>query len=223
MPDRQIHELINELSCILVRYSEKVVQQLSHALHNTEAQHEALQQGSYGNESTNLEERCLTYLALQQPVAKDLRAIVTIIKINDELHHISDLSRNIIKRMKEIQPEMVEHFGFENMAMNAKEMVIKAIDSFVEKDDSLARKLHEMDDAIDTTHRNIFNTATAMMKNPDADIDQLIASLSISRYIERMADHAVSIANEVIFLVTGEMIRHAEWSYEELLKSRNNQ
>ncbi|TLU53194.1 MAG: phosphate transport system regulatory protein PhoU, partial [Chlorobium sp.] len=160
---------------------------------------------------------CLAFLATQQPVARDLRAIVSIIKINDDLKHIGALSMHIIDRMPEISPEMLESFEFENIAIHAGEMVNKSIEAFIAKDHILARRVSEMDEVIDSIHRKVFKRVTSLMKSPNSDVDELIAALSISRYIERMADHAARIANEVVFLVTGEIIRHKEWAYEYLI------
>jgi phosphate transport system protein len=228
MPERPVHTLIKELSKILVQLSDKVVDDFLHALHAIK-HHDELgvrQIRIVDNEidvaEVNLEERCLAFLATQQPVAKDLRAIVSIIKINDDLKHIGALTLHIIERMPEISPEMLESFEFENIALHAGEMVKKSIEAFVTKDNILARRVGEMDDVIDSIHRKAFKMATALMKSPNADVEELIAALSISRYIERMADHAARIANEVIFLVTGEIIRHTEWSCEYLVSSSHD-
>ena len=225
MPERPVHTLIKELSQILVQLSDKVVKNFLDALHAVKHHDEqgARQIRMVDNEidmaEVNLEERCLAFLATQQPVAKDLRAIVSIIKINDDLKHIGALTVHIIDRMPEISPEMLESFEFENIALHAGEMVKKSIEAFVTKDSILARRVGEMDDVIDSIHRKVFKKVTSLMKNPNSDVDELIAALSISRYIERMADHAARIAYEVVFLVTGEIIRHTEWSYEYLVTS----
>ena len=214
MSERPVHELINELSQVLVQLSDKVVGNLHDALYAVKHQDEQgarkirMVDDEIDVAEVNLEERCLAFLALQQPVAKDLRTIVTIIKINDDLERIGDLAVHIIERMPEISSEMLESFEFERMGMLAGEMVKQSIEAFVSKDRILADHVCALDEEIDIKHRSVFKKATALMKAPDADIDQLIAALSISRYIERMADHASRIANEVIFLVTGEIARH---------------
>ncbi len=223
MPDRPVHLLIKELSQILVQLSEKVVENFLAALHAVKEHDE---QGAYQIRmaenkidvvEVNLEERCLAFLATQQPVARDLRAIVSIIKINDDLKHIGALSLHIIDRIPAISPEMLESFEFENIAIHAGEMVNKSIEAFIAKDHILAGRVSEMDEVIDSIHRKVFKRVTSLMKCPNSDVDELIAALSISRYIERMADHAARIANEVVFLVTGEIIRHKELAYEYLI------
>ncbi|MEI7934306.1 MAG: phosphate signaling complex protein PhoU [Chlorobiaceae bacterium] len=225
MSERPVHILIKELSQILAQLSGKVVGDFLDALHAVKnhddygARHIRIVENEIDVAEVNLEERCLAFLALQQPVAMDLRAIVTIIKINDELKHIGDLAIHIIDRIPEISPEMLESFEFENICMHAGEMVKKSIEAFVSRDSILARQVSAMDEDIDSIHRKVFKRVTSLMKKPDSDVDQLIAALSISRYIERMADHATRIANEVVFQVTGVTVRHSEWSYEQLITS----
>ncbi len=227
MSERPVHELIKELSQVLVQISSKVVGNLLNALHAVKHQDEQVARkirmvdDEIDLAEVNLEERCLAFLALQQPVARDLRTIVTIIKINDDLERIGDLAVHIIERMQDISPEMLESFEFENMGLLAGEMVKKSIEAFVTKDRILADQVCALDEEVDVKHRAVFKKVTALMKASDSDINQLIAALSISRYIERMADHASRIANEVIFLVTGEIVRHRGGFYEKLIESLN--
>jgi phosphate transport system protein len=225
MSERPVHEYIRELSMVLVQLSDKVLQNYFEALQAIKSRDEqsARRVRMVDNEidmaEVNLEERCLAFLALQQPVAKDLRTIVTIIKINDDLERIGDLAVHIIDRIPEIGPGMLENFEFETMGMQAGEMVKKSIEAFVEKDRVLADEVRALDEQIDIMHRKVFRKVTSLMKLPDARTDELIAALSISRYIERMADHATRIAHEVIYLVTGEIVRHKESSYEKHIES----
>ncbi len=216
MPERPVHELIKELSEVLVQLSDKVVGNLLASLDAVKNQDKEgarnirMVDDEIDVAEVNLEWRCLSFLALQQPVARDLRTIVTIIKINDDLERIGDLVVHIIERMPDISPEILELFAFESMGMLAGDMVKKSIEAFVAKDRILANQVCALDEEVDVMHRSVFKKVTALMKEPNADINQLIAALSLSRYIERMADHASRIANEVIFLVTGEIVRHRE-------------
>jgi phosphate transport system protein len=225
MSERPVHELIRALSLVLVQISDKVVENLFNALHAVKHQDEQgarqirLVDDEIDLAEVSLEERCLAFLALQQPVARDLRTIVAIIKINDDLERIGDLAVHIIERMPEISPGMLELFEFENMGVHAGDMVKKSIEAFISKDRLLADKVCALDEHIDLMHRSVFKKVAILMKSPDSDIDQLIAALSISRYIERMADHASRIAHEVIYLVTGEIVRHKGGFYEKLIES----
>ena len=227
MSERPVHELIRELSQILVQLSEKVSQNFFLSLNAI--QHQDVESArrvrmvdeEIDKAEVDLEERCLAFLALQQPVARDLRTIVTIMKINDDLERIGDLAVHIIERMPEISPEMLESFEFETMGVQAGVMVKRSIEAFVSKDRNLADEVCALDEEIDVMHRAAFKKVTKLMKSPEANVDELIAALSISRYIERMADHATRIAREVIYLVTGEIVRHKGDFYENLLESLN--
>jgi phosphate transport system protein len=225
MSDRPVHEHIRELSEALVELSNKVLQNFYDALSAVRNQDEErarairLVDDEIDLSEVRLEERCLAFLALQQPVARDLRTIVTIMKINDDLERIGDLAVHIIERMPEIGPEMLDSFDFETMGHHAGDMTLKAIEAFITRDRILADRVVAMDEEIDAMHSAVFKKVARQMKDSDADIDQLIAALSISRYIERMADHATRIAGEVIYLVTGEIARHTDSGYEKLIQS----
>ena len=225
MSERPVHELIKELSGVLVQLSDKVLQNFFLSLiavkhHDVEsARHIRMVDDEIDQAEVDLEERCLAFLALQQPVARDLRTIVTIIKINDDLERIGDLAVHIIDRMPEISPEMLESFEFEKMGVHAGDMVKHSIEAFISKNRNLADDVCALDEEIDVMHRAVFKKVTRLMKTEAANVDELIAALSISRYIERMGDHATRIAREVIYLVTGVIVRHKGDFYENLLES----
>jgi len=214
MSKRPVHIHIKELSQVLVGISDKVAGNLYHALRTVKNQDlvaaRQIKQvdNEIDNEEVDLEERCLEFLALQHPVARDLRTIITIIKVNDDLERIGDLALHIIERMHDITPEMFESFGLETMGIQAGGMVKKSIEAFVSKDRTLAHQVCALDDEIDDMHQSVADKVIALMKSQDECVDQLLPALSISRYIERIADHASKIAQEVIYLVTGEIIRH---------------
>ena len=144
MSERPVHELIKELSGVLVQLSDKVLQNFFESLRamkhqDTESARKIrMVDDEIDMEEVDLEERCLAFLALQQPVAKDLRTIVTIIKINDDLERIGDLAVHIIDRMPEVNAQMLESFEFETMGMQAGDMVKKSIQAFVDKDRALS-------------------------------------------------------------------------------------
>jgi phosphate transport system protein len=227
MSERPVHEHIKELSQILVQLSEKVLQNFFLSLNAVKHQDmESARRVKTVDEEidiaeVDLEERCLAFLALQQPVARDLRTIITIIKINDDLERIGDLAVHIIDRMPEVSQQLLESFEFETMGVHVGEMVKRSIEAFVSKNRNLAEEVCALDEEIDVMHRAAFKKVTKLMKSPEANVDELIAALSISRYIERMADHATMIAREVIYLVTGEIVRHKGDFYENLLESLN--
>ena len=212
MSERPAHAQITELSEVLVQLSNKVLENFLLSLHAV-AQHDEHGTGKrkladyeIDMAEVDLEERCLSFLALQHPVASDLRTIMTIIMINDELERIGDLSLHSLDLMLEITPEIIETFEFEKMGVLAAEVVKKSIVAFAVKEQVLADQVSVLDKEIEAMHRSVFNKATALIKIPGADVSQLMAVLSISRYLEHIADHAVKIAKEVIYLVTGEII-----------------
>jgi len=225
MSERPVHELIKELSGVLVQLSDKVLQNFILSLNAIKhqdvesARRIRMVDDEIDRAEVDLEERCLAFLALQQPVARDLRTIVTIMKINDDLERIGDLAVHIIDRMPEISPGMLEMFAFEKMGVHAGAMVKQSIEAYIARDRNLAEEVCALDEEVDVMHRAAFKKVTRLMKTADANVDELIAALSISRYIERMADHATRIAREVIYLVTGEIVRHKGDFYENLLES----
>lgn len=225
MSERPVHEHIKELSEVLVRLSDKVLQNFHDALlavRNQDLQSARkirMTDDEINIAEVRLEEHCLAFLALQQPVARDLRTIVTIIKINDDLERIGDLAVHIIERMPELGPEIMDRYEFEKMGNLAADMVTRAISAFVNRDRPLADQVCQLDEDVDVMHRLVFRKVAETMKTEGANTEQLLAVLSVSRYIERLADHATRIALEVIYLVTGEIVRHSEDTFEKLIQS----
>lgn len=157
-----------------------------------------------------IEEECLKLLALHQPVAVDLRFITTIIKINSDLERIGDEAVNIAERVLYIASHGVISFdvNFREMTEKTRFMLKNSLDALVNLDVDLAGKVIFMDDEVDDLNRDIFHKVTAAIsKNPD-HAAYLISFFSISRYLERIADHATNIAQDVIYLVEGVIKRH---------------
>ncbi|TLU83621.1 MAG: phosphate signaling complex protein PhoU [Chlorobium sp.] len=213
MPNRPIHVHIQELSQVLVDLSAKVVENLSDVLYAVKYQDEASLlrikdvENELEMEEIDIEERCIQFIALQHPVAKDLRTILAIMMISEELERIGEISLHIIDSMLAITPAILELLEFELMFTLASDMVKKSIDAFVLQDRNLADQVCAQDDEVDAMHHTAVNKVTALMKTADADVNQLINALSVSRNIERVADHASKIAQEVIYLVTGELVK----------------
>jgi len=225
MSERRVHEHIRELSKELVVLSETVLSNFEDALAAVRAQdvQTARRVRSLDDEinlaEVRLEERCLAFLALQQPVARDLRTIVTIIKINDDLERIGDLAVHIVERMPDLGEDVMDKYEFDKMGGVASQMVRRSIEAFVDRDRHIAGQVCSSDEEVDTMHRLVFKKVADGMKSGTSNTEQLLAVLSVSRYIERMADHATRIAREVIYLVTGEIVRHNEDTFEKLIQS----
>lgn len=157
-----------------------------------------------------VEEECLKVLALHQPVAVDLRFITAVIKINNDLERIGDEAVNIAERVVYLasRPPMDAQFNFGVMADKSKTMLQESLDSLVNLDVDLAYKVRLDDDEVDDINIDIHQRVReAIRKNPER-VGSLISLLSISRHLERIADHATNIAEEVIYLIEGIIQRH---------------
>ena len=157
-----------------------------------------------------VDEACLELLALQQPAARDLRFITTAMKISTELERMSDLAENICERAIELheEPQLKPYIDIPLMAEHAIKMVGEALDAFVRGDSVLARKVLDEDDYIDDLNEQIFRELLSfMMENPQT-ISRAIRLSFISKYIERIADHATNVAELVVYMVEGKIIRH---------------
>jgi len=160
------------------------------------------------------EEECLKILALYQPVAFDLRFIVAVLKINNDLERIGDLAVNIAESAAVVsdRPRVDIGFDFSAMAAKAKEMLRGSLDSLVQEDADLARRVRAADDVVDDMHRRMYQrVAEALRRDPD-QAETLQRLTSISRQLERIADHATNIAEDVIYMLKGEIVRHGRSS-----------
>ncbi len=159
-----------------------------------------------------IDEFCLKLLALRQPAARDLRFITTAIKINYDLERIGDMAVNICERVLELNQEaqLKPYIDLPNMAETVELMVKESLDAFVREDVELALKVTRDDEKVDQLLDQIFRELlTYMIENPKT-ISRATRILFISKYLERMADHAVNIAELVIFMVEGKIIRHTK-------------
>jgi phosphate transport system protein len=158
----------------------------------------------------DVEEECLKILALHQPVAVDLRYIITVMKMNNDLERIGDLAVNIAERARTLcrHPEITDKFNFEEMSEKAQSMLKKSLDAMINLDAELAREVIEMDDEIDDMNRQSFDKVEAEIIRSPQDCGYLIRLLSVSRYLERISDHTTNIAEDVIYLVDGQIVRH---------------
>jgi phosphate transport system protein len=167
-------------------------------------------------EEVNIEEDCLKVLALYQPVAIDLRFLVTVLKINTDLERIGDLSVNIAERSDFLsrQTPVTVPFDFDLMAEKTQSMLHKGIDALVNIDCELAYNVCAMDDEVDAINKEMYQLVIqSILENP-SDIDSLIHLLSVSRHLERIGDHATNIAEDVIYMAEGKIIRHKIENFE---------
>jgi phosphate transport system protein len=157
-----------------------------------------------------IEEECLKLLALHQPVAIDLRRITTVMKVSAELERVADLGVSIAQRALGIisSPELTVPESLQEMSRRALDMVHQSIDAYVHLDVRLARQVCREDEAVDELNRKIIAELTELMKRRPDLVDAGIHLFSASRQVERIADHATNIAEDVVYLVQGEIIRH---------------
>jgi phosphate transport system protein len=165
----------------------------------------------------SVEEDCLKILALHQPVAADLRFIVASLKINNDLERIGDLAVNIAERAAYLaeQPNPEILFDFPGMAAKGQLMLKKSLDALMSMNAQLAREVRRDDDEVDAINRQIYNEVKDEIRSHPERIDSLIHLLGISRHIERIADLATNIAEDVIYMVEGEIIRHRAEDYSD--------
>ena len=160
-----------------------------------------------------IEEECLKVIALHQPVAADLRFLIAVVKINNDLERIGDQVVNIAQRVIRIakRPVAPYHFDYSEMADKAEAMLRMSLDSLVNQDLDLAIKVLHMDDDVDKIKDEAYDRIKqAMADGATEDIGYMINLLLISRHIERLADHATNIAEEVVYMIEGEIVRHGK-------------
>ncbi len=157
-----------------------------------------------------VDENCIRLLALQQPTARDLRFVTTAMKISTELERMSDLSENIAERAIELneEPQLKPYIDLPRMANWTMRMVKESLDAFVGSDAALARKVIADDDFVDDVTEQLFRELLSFMLENPKTITRAIRLTFIGKYVERIADHATNIAELVVYMVEGKIIRH---------------
>ncbi len=158
----------------------------------------------------DVEEDCLKILALHQPVATDLRFIIAVLKINNDLERIGDLSVNIAERAIYLaNKEKVEiPFDFPKMSALTQSMLHRSLDALVNMDRALANAVCAADDELDKINRDMYTKVKNGIRNNPEQIDSLINLLAVSRQLERIGDHCTNIAEDVIYMIEGTIVRH---------------
>lgn len=164
----------------------------------------------------DVEEDCLKILALEQPVAIDLRFIVAVLKLNSDLERIGDLAVNIAEHAAFLatQEKINIPFDFPRMSEKAQNMLKRSLDALVNMDVSLARRVCAADDEVDNINRAMYRQVQDSIRSHPKHLDCLIHLLEVSRNLERIADHATNIAEDVIYMIEGEIVRHKTEDYK---------
>ncbi len=172
----------------------------------------------------DLEEDCLKALALYQPVAGDLRFIITVLKVNNDLERMGDLAVNIAERASylSVHPALKVSLDFARMVTGVRRMVRDSLDALIRMDTGLARTVITMDDEIDTINRDMFISLQELMKQDSDTVERSVHLLSTSRNLERIADLCTNIAEDVVFMVDGDLIRHRNRDYRKAPPANQN-
>ena len=167
-----------------------------------------------------VEEECLKILALHQPVAHDLRFIVAILKINHDLERVGDLAVNIGERALVLaqHPPVQRDFALQRLADKAQSAVARSLDALINRDLKLAREIWLTDDEADSFNRELLGQVEEEIKQHPEQLPSLLALTSVSRTLERVADHATNISKDVIYLIEGDIVRHRSRQYREKLE-----
>jgi phosphate transport system protein len=175
----------------------------------------AIAEVTHGDQAVNalhieIDERAFTLLALHQPMAVDLRAIVAAIKINTDLERVGDLAVNIAEAAARYleHPPVKPLIDIPRMAVIAQQMLHDAIDAFVRRDTALAQRVLDRDDELDGLKMQVFRELLTYMLQDAATIEPSLDLILVSRHLERVGDHATNVAEDVIFIVSARDVRH---------------
>jgi phosphate transport system protein len=214
--DRQFDAELNALNEKLLDMARLAEESVALAVRSLKERNENLAQDVFKREgSVNLleieiDELCMRLLALRQPVARDLRFITSAMKIGSELERVGDLGVNIAEVTVDLLkvPPLKPLIDIPRMASLAQGMIKDALNAFVNRDEKLARSVCERDDEVDSLNDQIFRELLTYMMNDPTTIDRAVGLILIGRHLERIADHATNIGEDVIYLVLGKTIKH---------------
>ncbi|MGD0337762.1 MAG: phosphate signaling complex protein PhoU [Bacteroidota bacterium] len=213
---RFFEEQLDQLRTNIIKMGSVVDEQIDFAIKaleesNLELARIVIDRDNKVDEYDNLIDRqCENIFAMTQPVAVDLRLLMSALKMNNELERVGDIAKNIAERVTPLRDhaDLIRRTKILEMAAIARQMVKHAIDSFVNNDPALARDICINDDTVDDLDREIFQSLVAEMKVDPEIIEPAAHLMIVSRHIERLADHATNIAEDVIFLVDAKIIKH---------------
>jgi phosphate transport system protein len=213
---RHFHEELEALKQTLLAMGGLVEDQIRRALralveHDGDQAQEVIERDRQVNAyDVEIDEKCVELLALHQPTAKDLRFITTAMKIVTDLERIGDQAVNIAQRVLELnrEPQLKPYIDLPRMAEKAQRMVKDSLDAFVAADTELARQVCERDEEVDALKEQLFRELLTFMMADPKTISRAIRLILISRFLERVADHATNIAEMVIYMVESKMVRH---------------
>jgi phosphate transport system protein len=209
---REIDKLKKMLSGLAARVEESVEKSVASVLERdaVRADEVIAQDPQIDQMEVDVEEECLKILALHQPVATDLRFIIAALKLNNDLERIGDLAVNIAELGRNLATTERVHIPYDLSGMYAivRGMLRDCLDALMAMDPALARDVRMRDDAVDAINRQMYPDVQAAIRARPEHIESLIRLLRVSHNLERIADHATNIAEDVIYMVEGGIVRH---------------
>jgi phosphate transport system protein len=217
--DRSVRHFEEELDTLQTRLLEMgglAEERVRAAVHGLVAREVAVTERVLGGDEpinqlhVEIDERCFRLLALYQPMATDLRSIVAAVKINSDLERVGDLAVNIAEaaRRYAMHPPVKQLIDIPRMGDLAQEMLHDALDSYVRRDTTLARSVLNCDDELDGLKTQVFRELLTYMLQDASTIEPALDLILVSRHLERIGDHATNIAEDVIFMVSAQDVRH---------------
>ena len=216
--DRTYEQQLGHLRTSVLEMGGLVEDQIAQAVKALVERDEVLARATIDRDHTvnrldvEIDELSLKLLALHQPAARDLRLITTALKITTDLERIGDMATHIAERAIELVAELPikPYIDIPRMADLARDMLHRSLDSFVRDDVDLALDVCAADDAIDQLHEQLFRELLSFMAEDPTTVSRAMRLLFVSKYLERVGDHATNIAEMVIFMVKGRSIRHLD-------------
>jgi phosphate transport system protein len=216
--DRAYETQLGKLRSCLLEMGGLVEDQITQAIRSLTERDPVLAHATVERDHTvnrldvEIDELSMKLIALHQPAARDLRLITTALKITTDLERIGDLATHIAERAIELaaEPPVKPNVDIPRMASVASSMVHRSLDAFVREDVELALEVCSSDDTIDRMHDQLFRELLSFMADDPQAISRTMRLLFVSKYLERVGDHATNIAEMVIFLVRGTSIRHMD-------------
>jgi phosphate transport system protein len=214
--DRQYEEELQDLRDRLLKMAGRVEKMIADANEALGSRDVELARATIEADNTvnrceiETDELCLVILARRQPLASDLRFLITAFKMVTDLERIGDLAVNICERVFVLadMPEYSPHPGISEMAGLTQAMLHDAVDAFVAGDADLAQQVIERDDQVDELYRRVFRELLGQIRGDEDYVESGIRFQSVAKLLERMADHCTNLAEQVIFLVRGQEVRH---------------
>jgi len=222
--DRAYEEQLGQLRTAVLEMGGLVEEQIGQAVQALIKRDQALARATIERDHTvnrfdvEIDDLSLKLLALRQPAARDLRLITTALKITTDLERIGDMATHIAERAIELAGELPikPYIDIPRMADVARDMLRRSLDAFVREDTELALGVCLADDMIDQLHEQLFRELLSYMVENPATVSRAMRLLFVSKYLERVGDHATNIAEMVIFMVKGRSIRHLDKLPREL-------